>query len=49
MQDIKNSSGKLVCRVEASEKIVEIVHKRCKTLIRFKPDGTVTVRNTETT
>lgn len=47
MRDIKNSKGKLVCRLDEKTSIVEIVHKGCKTLIHFKPDGTAEVINTE--
>jgi len=47
MRDIKNSNGKLVCRIDEEASIVEIVHKGCKTLIRFNPDGTAEVINTE--
>lgn len=45
MRDIKNSRGKLVCRVDEKASIVEIVHKGCKTLICFKADGTTEVIN----
>jgi len=46
MRDIKNSKGKLVCRLDEKATIVEIVQKGCKTLIHFKPDGTVKIINT---
>ena len=39
MRDIKNSKGKLVCRLDEKAHIIEIVQKGCKTLIRFMPDG----------
>jgi len=45
MRDIRNTDGKLVCRVDEIGGIIEIVHKGCKTLIRFKPDGTTEVIN----
>ena len=48
MQDVKNAAGKLVCRIDTRMGIVEIIHKGCKTLIHFNPDGTVRVVNTET-
>lgn len=47
MRNIKNSTGKLVCRLDENTCSVEIVHKGIKTLIRFKPDGTAEVTNTE--
>ena len=45
MRDIKNSKGKLVCRLNEKARIIEIVHKGCKTLICFKADGTAEVIN----
>ena len=48
MRDIKNSKGKLVCRLDEKASTVEIVHKGCKTVIRFMPDGTAAIINTET-
>jgi hypothetical protein len=47
MQDIKNSSGKLVCRIDATEKIVEIVHKGICTVIHILDNGTCEVINTQ--
>ena len=47
MRDIKNSKGKLVCRLDEKAHIIEIVHKGCKTLIHFMPDGTAAIINTE--
>ncbi|TEB04359.1 hypothetical protein Psch_04086 [Pelotomaculum schinkii] len=47
MREIKNSNGKLVCRIDEMASIFEIVHKGYKTLIRFKPDGTAEVINSE--
>ena len=47
MRDIKNNAGKLVCRLDEKAGIVEIVHKGCKTLIHFMPDGTAAIINTE--
>ncbi|CUH96368.1 hypothetical protein P22_2458 [Propionispora sp. 2/2-37] len=47
MRDIRNSKGKLVCRLDEKAGIVEIVYKGCKTLIRFKSDGTAEIINTE--
>lgn len=45
MQDIRNSAGKLVCRVDKASKTVEIVLKGCITLIRFSDDGSFMVIN----
>jgi len=47
MQDVRNAHGKLACRLDKKERIVEIVHKGCRTVIQFKPDGTVEIINTE--
>ena len=47
MQGIRNSKGKLVCRASARRRLVEIVGKGQRTLIRFKPDGTVEVTNSQ--
>jgi hypothetical protein len=47
MRDIRNARGKLVCRLDEKAGVVEIVHKGCKTLICFKPDGTAEIINTE--
>jgi len=46
MQNIRNIQGKLVCRIDETQGIVEIVRKGYKTLIHFKPDGTAEVINT---
>lgn len=35
MNEIRNSCGKLLCRVDAKTKLVEIVIKGQKTLIQF--------------
>ena len=48
MRNIKNMDGKLVCKVDEKNGLVEIVYKGCKTMIRFKPDGTVEIANTKT-
>ena len=49
MRDIKNSNGKLVCRLDEKASTIEIVHKGCKTLICFKPNGTAAVTNSYST
>jgi len=43
MQHIRNILGKLVCRIDENQGIVEIVQKGYQTLIHFKPDGTAEV------
>lgn len=45
MREVRNSQGKLVCRVDKASKTVEIILKGCTTLIRFSDDGTVRVTN----
>ena len=48
MQRIKNSAGKLVCCIDPTKKIVEIVHKGRRTIIRFLDNGTYNVNNSKT-
>ena len=45
MEELRNLNGKLVCRLDKKVSVVEIMHKGCKTLICFKPDGTTEVVN----
>lgn len=45
MKEIRNSQGKLVCRIDKRSKTVEIILKGCITLIRFSDDGTISVTN----
>ena len=45
MENVRNGSGKLVCRIDKNKKIVEIVIKGEKTLIIFSDDGTVFINN----
>lgn len=45
MQDIKNSKGKLVCRIDASKKIVEILNRGIRTEIHLLDDGSFEVSN----
>ena len=47
MQDVKNSKGKLVCRIDEQARTVEIVQKRRKTIIRFEQDGKAEIINFE--
>ena len=48
MEEIRNSSNKLVCRLDKARRVVEIVIKGCKTTIRFLDDGTVEIDNAKT-
>ena len=45
MRDIRNSQGKLVCRIDKTSKTVEIAVKGCITVIQFSDDGTISVIN----
>jgi hypothetical protein len=45
MRDVKNSAGKLVCRVDDETGTVEIVRSGTKTLLRLLPDGTFDIHN----
>lgn len=42
---IRNSLGKLVCRIDKKRKIVEIAIKGCVTTIRFFDDGRIEITN----
>jgi len=45
MEAVKNSGGKMICRVDGTNKVVEIKHKDIVTTIRFLDDGTIEVTN----
>lgn len=45
IREVRNSNGKLLCLLDEKTMAIEIVHKGCKTLIRFKQDGTIEVVN----
>lgn len=47
MKDIKNSNGKLVCKVDEKNKIIEIVHKGHKTILQFSENGKLVVLHTQ--
>ena len=47
MQTIKNAIGKTVCRADASNRKVEIVHKGIKTTVTFLENGKMRVENTK--
>lgn len=48
MEEVRNSSNKLVCQIDKARRIVEIVIKGCRTTIRFNEDGTVEIENDKT-
>lgn len=48
MEEVRNSSNKLVCQIDKASRTVEIVIKGCKTTIQFKSDGTVEIKNAQT-
>lgn len=45
MDEIRNAAGKLVCRIDAQNRTVEIIQKHHVTLITFNLDKTITVSN----
>ena len=45
MNLIKDKTGKVICSADARDKRIEILSKGVKTLIRFKRDGTVEVKD----
>lgn len=45
MQAVRNSNGKLVCRIDTTKRIVEIVVKGCTTTISFSDNGDVSIHN----
>lgn len=47
MKDIKNGNGKLVCKVDEKNRIIEIIHKGHKTILQFLENGTLVVLNTQ--
>lgn len=44
--DIRNSQGKLICRIDKNSKTVEIAVKGCITTIHFTEDGNINITNT---
>ena len=48
MISIKNSDAKKECQVDPQSRTVEIVHKGCRTIIKFLDNGTYIVVNTKT-
>jgi hypothetical protein len=45
MNEVRNSDGKLVCRIDNKERLVEIINKGCITEIRFRPDDTLKIEH----
>lgn len=45
MREIRNSDGRLVCRIDDATGTVEIKIKDCTTLITVNSDGTTEVTN----
>lgn len=48
MEEVRNSSNKLVCQIDKAKRTVEIVIKGCKTTIQFMSDGSVEIKNVQT-
>ncbi len=45
MKEVRNSQGKLVCRIDKPSRTVEIAVKGCITTIRFTDDGNINITN----
>jgi len=43
LHDIRNPTGRLVCRIDADACIVEIFSKGCLTRIQWTPEGNVRI------
>ncbi|MDR1464757.1 MAG: hypothetical protein LBJ11_05595 [Oscillospiraceae bacterium] len=39
MHEIRNSDGRLVCRIDEIARVIEIYSKGCLTRIQWTPDG----------
>jgi len=46
MREIRNSDGRLVCRIDESAGIIEIYAKGCLTRIQWIPEGKVRITHT---
>jgi len=44
---IRNANGKLVCKVDETKRTIEIIDRGYKTVVCFKADGYVEVKNTK--
>jgi hypothetical protein len=49
MREVRNSDGRLVCRINEDTGAVEICVKGCVTLIERQPDGEIRIVNSITT
>ena len=47
MKDVRNGADRLVCRIDETQKTVEIVLKGFKTVIRFLDNGQVLIHNAD--
>ncbi len=47
MREIRNSDGRLVCRIDERTGVVEICIKGCKTVIERDSDGNISIVNTK--
>lgn len=45
MYEVRNPVGKLVCKVDAKSRALEIVFRGYATIVRFNDDGTISVKN----
>lgn len=45
MNAIRNADGKIICRADAEERLVEIKYKETITTISFLDDGSIEVSN----
>lgn len=48
MEPVKNLNDKRVCDISRDRRVVEIVHKGCRTRITANRDGTLKVENVHT-
>ena len=44
-KDVRNSRGKLICKVDERHKAIQIVTKGVATIITFNDDGTFTAKD----
>ncbi|MDR0887016.1 MAG: hypothetical protein LBN22_11840 [Clostridiales Family XIII bacterium] len=45
MEDVRNSDGRLVCRINRETTHIEIKSKGCITILNQKSDGTIAIDN----
>ena len=46
MKEIRNSDGRLVCRIDETAGIIEIYTKGCLTRIQWTPEGKLKITHT---